>query len=213
VEEKAHAKRTELRREKRSGKGARFKQAGSLRVSAEKLRYQEDDVVENLIGHRVMDWIELEGNRNTEGLLMTPVHPAKLTKLGRAQVYRRLVPGWIKKQLHFLTDKTGVSYPMFEFMFRAFFVKQQDKEERGGSKSSKSSSKGSGKSVVGGAGRGASSVAHPTGDASSSGNAGASSNRAITCKVLEHKRHTVSPDKLSVYLGVGRAVKRGRRRE
>ena len=216
LETKVISKYTELRKAKRARLGARASnQGGGLRVSAEKLRYQEDDVVENLIVYRVMEWIELEGTEETRGLLMKPVHPARLTKRGRAQVYKRLLPSWIKKKLLFLSDKSGITLPMFEFALRTFFIRAEDAEDKKNSKNAKSSVKGSGKSVGGGVGRGSVAVTPPTGGAASSARVtGVPSKNAITCKVLECKRHTVAAESLSAYLKVGQgADKREERRQ
>ena len=208
LETKVRSKSNELRKARRARLGARAsKQGGELRVSAEKLRYQEDDVVENLIVNRVMEWIELEGTEETRGLLMKPVYPARLTKRGRAQVYKRLLPSWIKKKLLFLSDKSGITLPMFEFALRTFFIRTEDTEDKKNSKNAKSSVKGSGKSVGGGVGRGLVASTPPTGGAASSARVtGVSSKNAITCKVLECKRHTVAAESLTAYLKLGQGM-------
>jgi hypothetical protein len=186
-----------------------------LQVSAEKLRYQEDDVVMNLITQRVMDWIELEGDKDTKGLLMRPAHPAKLTKRGRGQVFKRLLPSWIRKRLTFLTDKDGVTFNMFQFAFRVFLVQHEEREDKKGAKGgkgSKGNSKGAGKSGGGGAGKGAS----PSGSTSSAqGAAGAASQSAIMCTSLEAHRHTLSANELGKYktVGVGSSKREERRQK
>jgi hypothetical protein len=207
IEERGKEKMREFRSEflEQKGAGVAPSAGKGLRVSLEKLKFQEENVCFALFWEGMIDWIVLEGDKHSRMERLEVAVPYRLTDKGRGSVLRLCLPTWLRKKLKRVNESRGCNQEIFEFACKQVMTMMEDEKS---SKAKAQPTKGQGGvsvSAVSASGPTASSSSNPKQDKKKTKVSSTSAEGKVD-RVIECRRHTIAKEKFNDYSRAGRGL-------